>query len=692
MHLAMHRAMHLTMHAGVALLLAALLFPGRLRAQARAVVERAHFDTTCAPCADFYQWVNGGWVARTTLDPSTPWAGVGRELQDRNRAVVRAIVESSGDGLPRRLQGSVRKASRFYESCMDSVRPERDRLQPLTARLQRLDTLSTPVGIVRAMAELQLLGTTAPFELVTIADFRRSSHEIVTLLQGGLGLPATRLYLGSDSASVAVRGAYQQHLAALFRHTGDTETMATGRAERVLALETRLAAGSVPAAAQRDPSALYHAMSLDSLSHHVPAIAWREYFAALGVPAPGRLNVMHLSFVEAVGGMLTPAHVPAWRDYLRWRLIEASAPFLDAETVRLGSALSAQLRGTTAQQPRADRCLQQVDLALGQAVGEAYVAQRFSPEARERVQAMVEDLRVVLHERLQQAAWLSPATRAEAVAKLEQLRARLGYPDEFTDYRALAVVDGPFLEQVERARTFALRRDVARGGTAVDHRRWPMSPQTMEAYYSPFGNEMVFPAGVLQPPLFELAADDAFNYGAIGSVIGHELTHGYDDRGRQFDAKGNIRDWWTPDDAARYAQSMRGLVRQYGAYPAVDSLMVDGQRTLGENLADLGGVRLAYLAFQRAQQRKAGARGDVASTSAADGFTADQRFFIAFAAASRAKVTPQLARLQAMSDSHAPAHWRVNGALSNLPEFARAFACPAGSAMVRPDSVRITLW
>jgi putative endopeptidase len=452
----------------------------------------------------------------------------------------------------------------------------------------------------------------------------------------------------------------------------------------VLGLETALAKGAVPRVQLRDPNSRYHPMTIAEANALTPAFSWSDYLTAIGLTQVTSLNVGMPAFFQALNTELDQRPLDDWKAYLRWIILSRNAALLSSPFVDEQFRFASVLTGAREQQPRWKRCLQASDQSLGDALGKEYVKVVFTPEAKSKMLGMVTNLRAVLRERIQKADWMSEATRAQALQKMDSFNQKIGYPDSWRDYAGLTIEPGPFVNNAMRVRAYETKRDYDKIGKPVDRAQWSMTPPTVNAYYSPPLNEIVFPAGRLQAPFFSVSYDDAANYGGVGGTIGHEMSHGFDDSGRQYDAQGNLRDWWTADDASRYRKKAQVVEDQYGAYVAVDTLRVNGKLTLGENLADVVGVSVAYEALQRALAGK--------PRTTIDGFTPEQRFFLAYAQARMSVLRPETARMLVATDPHSPGQFRVNGPLSNMPEFAQAFGCKEGDPMVRSDSLRARIW
>jgi putative endopeptidase len=465
---------------------------------------------------------------------------------------------------------------------------------------------------------------------------------------------------------------------------GDDSAAARTQADRVMVLEMAMARASRPRDARRDPYAIYHPMPLAQAETLAPKIDWPQWLTDAGVPKVTSLNVADPDFFQSLDGQLTREPVAAWRVYLRWHALAAASPWLDSRFVAENFRMQQVLSGVKEQLPRWKRCAAIADRSMGEALGQAYVDLKFPPAAKARALSMVKNLEAVLKEDLSTLQWMTPATRQQAIVKLDAFVNKIGYPDKWRDYSALVVRRGPFIDNVLAAAAFEYHRRMAKIGKPVDRSEWTMTPPTVNAYYSPPFNEVVFPAGILQPPFFDPDADDAVNYGSFGAVIGHEMTHGFDDQGRKYDAQGNLRDWWMPEDANRYNAQAAKVVDQFSGYVSVDSLHVNGKLTQGENIADLGGLKIAYTALQRSLEGK--------PRTSVDGFTPDQQFFLAWARVWAESVRPEMAKQLVLTDPHSPGRWRVNGPLSNMPQFAAAFKCQPTDSMVRPPDQRAEIW
>jgi putative endopeptidase len=648
-------------------------------------IDPANRDTTCAPCNDFYRFANGGWLARTEIPASYSSYGSFRMLRDKNELALRDILASTAADLSKPSNNASWKLAAYYGTCMDSTAAEKAGLAPIQPELDRIAALKSPAEVTAEVARLHRQGTSALFRFGSEQDAKNSSTVIAVIGQGGLGLPDRDYYTKTDSTSQALRDAYVGHIARSFALAGIAETQAATDAANVLGFETDLAKASMTNVQRRDPKSVYHKSSVADLRALAPGLDWKAYLQAADLGGIDSLNVAQPDFVHALNGMLESAPLETWQAYLRWKVIDDAAPLLTAAFVQEDFGFNKRLSGAKEMLPRWKRCLAATDAALGEALGQEYVRRNFSPQAKKRALEMVQNLEAALQDRLAGLEWMSDATRTQAIGKLEAFYEKIGYPDKWRDYSKLKIEPGPFLANRNRAREFEGRRQLAKIGKPVDRNEWAMTPPTVNAYYSSSMNSINFPAGILQPPFFDPNADDAVNYGGIGAVIGHEMTHGFDDRGRQFDAEGNLRDWWTADDAASYKSRAGLIVTQFSNYVAVDTLKLNGKLTLGENIADLGGLTVAYAALEKSMQGKP-------RPPLIDGLTPEQRFFLSWATVWRERVRPEMSRTLALTNTHSPGRWRVNGPLSNMPDFAKAFGCQPGDAMVRPDTLQARIW
>jgi len=679
------------MRAPLVLLLAATMLsplaaPARAATPAQHGVQTAPMDTSCAPCADFYRFANGAWLSSFKLPGSYSSYGSFEEVRDRNQELVHTLLEREAAGIQQAKPGSDEwKLGTYYASCMDSARANAMGMKPLEPELKEIAAIRSADDLAVEAAHLQQHGATALFHLTARQDFKNSERVLPLLGQGGIGLPDRDYYTRQDSTSRAIQEAYRAHIAKTLELTGVAAGEAASAARRIYELEHALALASMTRVQQRDPRATYHLVAGGDLPELAPHFAWKAYFAALTSPVHDTLNVTQPDFLRGLDSLLAAVPLSEWRTYLRWHATTQAAPWLDSRFVNEDFAFRSKLSGEKEILPRWKRCLPEADRALGDALGRDYVTAHFTAETRQHALDMVRNLEAALRGRLSALDWMNDTTRTQAAAKLAAFGLKIGYPDHWRDYTSLRVETGAFLPNQLAGEEFEFRRQMAKIGKPVDRGEWTMTPPTVNAYYNASMNEIVFPAGILQPPFYDPLADDASNYGAMGAVIGHEMTHGFDDRGRQFDGHGNLRDWWTPGDADRFKARASRVIDQFSGYVAVDTVHVNGRLTTGENIADLGGLAVAYQALEHSMEGKP-------RPANIDGFTPEQRFFLAYAQVWHELVRPEQARLWATTDPHSPGRWRAIGPLSNLPEFAAAFGCRTGDAMVRPDSVRVRIW
>jgi len=653
-------------------------------------------DLTCQPCQDFFQYATGGWKKRNPIGPAFATWERFSQIQEGNLASLRQILETAASARAAAPNATApetldQKLGDFYAACMDEKSIERDGLKPLEPEMARIAAISSLAELQAEVARFHLQGVRALFRFGAGQDDRNSDEIIAQAVQGGLALPDRDYYTKEDERSRKLRQQYVQHIARIFRLAGDDPAAASNSARTVLALETKLAEASKTRVERRDPQANYHKMTRAELRELTPEFSWDSYFREIGFPDIREVNVGQPEFFRALDAQLQAAPLADWKIYLRWQLLDISAPALSSQFVKENFAFySRTLTGVKELLPRWRRCVNAADRNLGEALGQKYVAGAFPPEAKAKAQSMVTDLIAALRSDIETVDWMSEPTRQEALKKLSAVSLKIGYPDKWRDYSALHVLPGPYIENLHRGAAFEFHRTLAKVGQPVDRTEWGMTPPTVNAYYNASMNEIVFPAGILQPPLFDPKADDALNYGGMGAVIGHELTHGFDDQGRQYDAQGNLRDWWTPEDVKNFQARAECVEKQFDAFVVQRDMHENGKLVLGESIADLGGLNIARLAFERASARNAQAGRP--APERVDGFTQPQRFFLAFARAWATNARPEYERMMALTDEHPLPRFRTNGPVSNLPEFAAAFACPATSAMTRPGEARCKIW
>jgi putative endopeptidase len=649
-------------------------------------IDPANIDTTCSPCQNFFRYADGGWLKRSEIPGDQPLWGSFNELQEQNYAALQQVLTDAARNAPSTKDQNLRKLGLFYGSCMDSTAIEHAGIHPIEGELKRLAAARDRRGVEAALVHLHQLGVPAGFVFRSTPDSKKSSRTIGEVYQGGLGLPDRDYYTKTDSASEKIRTQYVEHVTNLLHLSGLSHEDAHSSAQSIMRLETAMARASMTREAQRDPEAVYHLTTTAALQKETPGFGWKSYFSSLGLQGIEEVNVGQPEFIDALDSLLSAVPTGDWRMYLRWNLLANTAPALSSafakESFHFNSTV---LQGVQEMRPRWKRCLAFTDQATGEILGQAYVRKNFTPEAKARALEMVRNIRAELRSRLGRLTWMSTETKTKAYAKLDSIINKIGYPDTWRDYSKLEVHTGPFVSNLLFANRFETRRQLDKIGRPTNRMEWLITPPTVNAYYNPPTNEITFPAGIMQPPFFNPKADDAVNYGGMGGAIGHEITHGFDDQGRQFDAQGNLSGWWTEADTKEFNRRAEVVRRQFDGYVAIDSLHVNGKLTLGENIADLGGLLIAYGAYRRSLEGKP-------EPKPIDGFTGDQRFFLAWAQIWRAKSRPEFSRLLVTIDPHAPPEFRTIGPLSNIPAFAQAFGCKAGDPMVRPESERAQIW
>jgi putative endopeptidase len=648
-------------------------------------LDPANMDRSVSACTNFYEFANGGWIKSHPIPPAYSTWGSFNELQENNQGNLLTILRNAAANGNTRADSDLHKLAVYYSSCMDSAAAEREGAKPIIPELSRIAAIRNRAQVEAEVARLHSMGIAALFSFSAQQDAKNSSSMIAGIRQGGLSLPDRDYYLNTDKRYVDIRARYQDHVAKMFELTGEDPSQAAADAQRVVAIETALAKPARTRVEMRDPNANYHKMTATELGELAPGFNWPGVFAGEGRPDISTINVQNPAFVKTVDSLLTAVPLDDLKAYLRWHVIDAAAPNLSSAFVNEDFKFGSVLNGAKELLPREKRCARATDSGLRDALGQAYVSQYFTPSAKQRALEMVRNLESVFHDRIQTLGWMSDTTKAQAEAKLAAFTNKIGYPDKWRDYSTLDIRPGPFVNNVRAVQQYERRRTMSRIGQPVDRTEWGMTPPTVNAYYSPTMNEIVFPAGILQPPFFDPNADDAVNYGGMGAVIGHEMTHGFDDQGAQFDAQGNLRNWWSSSDLEKFKRGTGLVASQYDAYTVLDSVHVNGKLTLGENLADLGGLSVAYAALEKALAEKG-------RPALIDGFTPEQRFFLAWAQIWRGNTTPEAARLRINTDPHSPGEWRTNGPLSNLPQFAAAFGCKPGDPMVRPESLRPVIW
>ncbi|MGB2641114.1 MAG: M13 family metallopeptidase [Candidatus Acidiferrum sp.] len=644
--------------------------------------DTANLDRSCKPCDDFYQFAMGGWMKANPIPPAYSRWGAFTQLLDKNQQNLRQILEAA-EAQQVAPGTNEQKIGDFYASCMDTTAIEAAGTKPIDVELSRIAEMKNAGDLQDEAVRLQEESVGVLFRFSADQDAKDSSQVVGAAWQGGLGLPEREYYLKQDDKSKQLRDAYVKHIAKMLELLGDPADTATAEANTILRIETALAEASMKIADRRDPQKTYHKMKLADLHAMTPDFNWQSYFKEVGQPELTEINVGQPDFFKALDTQLTSTSLADWKTYYRWHLVNSAAPALPEKFVDEDFEFGGKtLTGAKEIRPRWKRCAQATDRALGEALGEVYVQKYFPPEAKAHALVMVHNLISALHDDLQTLPWMSPETRAQATAKLAAFAVKIGYPDKWRDYSALRIDRVSYLANQNRAAKFEFQRRLAKIGKPLDRTEWGMTPPTVNAYNNSSMNEIVFPAGILQPPFYDPKADDAVNYGGMGAVIGHEITHGFDDEGSQFDGRGDLKNWWTPEDLKNFKQRASCVETQFDNYVVDGDLHENGKLVLGESIADLGGLAISYAAYEKSLEGKP-------RPPDKDGFTPEQRFFLGWAQVWGTNERPEYERLLANTDPHPLARFRGNGPLSNMAEFAKAFGCKKGDPMVREQICKI---
>ncbi|MGH8397747.1 MAG: M13 family metallopeptidase [Gammaproteobacteria bacterium] len=639
-------------------------------------------DKSVSPSRNFFEYANGTWQKDNPIPPAYARWSQFSILQKHNQEVIHQILEDAAKNTQAKPGSDEQKIGDFYASGMDETAINKAGIEPLKQEFERIDSIENPKQLLAEIAHLQMIGVNALFGFGPMQDLKNSSKVIAAAEQGGLGLPDRDYYLNQDPNSAKIRTAYVQHIANSFLLSGDPMYEAGRKSSIVMDIETSLATASMSRIKRRDPKATYHVMTLVKADKLTPNFSWQTYLADIGHPEIKSVNLAMPNFFKAMSRDLARRPLSDWKTYLRWQLLNAYEPYLSTPYVDEDFKMQSALNGTTEQLPRWQRVIDAEDDALGFAVGKLYVEKNFPPSSKEDALEILHSIRAALKSDLSTISWMSHKTRKAAITKLDMMGERIGYPDKWRDYSALDVNRGSYALNVMRANEFENNRELNKIGKPVDKNEWFMTPQTVNAYYSPHQNNINFPAGILQPPFFDPNAPMAVNYGAIGAVMGHEMTHGFDDQGSKFDGNGNFKNWWSEVDRLRFDKNVRCIAKQFSSYTVDGKVHVQGKLVTGEAIADLGGLKLSWIAFHASPYYK--------TAKTINGFTPDQQFFLGFAHVWASNTRPEELLRRVTVDPHPPQEDRVNGTLANLPQFQQAFNIPVGSPMV--NKKRCVIW
>ena len=663
-------------------MIAAILLSCGEAKKADPTINPANLDLSVIPGNDFDTFANGGWKKLNPLPADRGRFGSFDQLAEVAEKQVQDLVKTTAAS--NNPKGSIPdKIATLYNSGMDTAKIEKQGLEIVTPFLKEIDQINTIEQVQEAVIRMHQYGIFPLFGIFGAADSRNSSMVIAQLTQAGMGMPDRDYYLNEDPRSVDLRAKYMTYVTTIFKLTGNDDAVAAQSAQKIMALETQLAKAAMSRLEQRDPNKTYNKVTTAELAKLAPSFNWNRYFADLGLGDPGSVNMRQPNFLKEISNMLTTVPVDDWKIYLKWCLINETASYLSFDFEKASFDFYGKaMTGTDVMRPRWKRVLGETSGALSEALGQLYVKAYFPQSSKDRMIKLVSNLRVSLGERIKNLEWMSPETKTKAMEKLKTITVKIGYPDKWRDYTGLEIMDDAYVMNVLRANKFAMDFNLNKINKPVDKGEWGMSPQTVNAYYSPDKNEIVFPAAILQSPFFFKDGDDAVNYGAIGVVIGHEMTHGFDDQGRKFDKEGNLTDWWTPEDSKRFDERTKILVDQYNNFVVLDTLHADGRLSLGENIADLGGLNISFQAFKTANTQK----GKI------DGFTPDQRFFLAYGHIWGQNTRDKEIQRRTKEDVHSLGRFRVLGPLQNLPEFYAAFDVKAGQKMFLESDKRAKIW
>ena len=646
----------------------------------------SNMDLSVKPGDDFYSYANGNWIKNTTIPEDKSRYGSFDILQEENNKILKSILEKAASTTNASQGSSWQKVGDFFAAGMDTTAIELHGLDPIRKELSRIENISNTNDLQNEIAFLHSLRVGPLFNISAGQDRKKSDQIIVNLYQGGLGLPDRDYYLSNDARSQEIRSEYFNHVKTVFNLMGKYEDDANKLAKNVIDIETRLANVSYTRVERRDPNRTYNKVTLQEMQLFCPSIDWNGYFTNICIEVPSEFVIDNPGFYKEIGTMLTDTPLEQWKTYLTWNVVNRFSPYLNSAFAdQQFNFYGAKLSGNEINKPRWERVASSANMALGEALGQIYVEENFPPEAKQKMLELVANLKLAYRERIQNITWMSDITKERALQKLDAMNLKVGYPDKWKDYTNLEISRESYAENVKKALAFSFRENMNKLGKPVDRTEWFMTPQTVNAYYSPTMNEIVFPAAILQPPFFNLYADDAVNYGAIGMVIGHEMTHGFDDQGRLYNKDGNLEEWWEPEDAEKFNNLTQTLIDQYDAFVAINDMTLDGNLTLGENIADYGGLTIAYNALQKSFEKNK-------KPEPIDGFTPEQRFFLAYANVWRQVIRDKELMRRVKEDVHSPGKFRVNGAVFNINEFYDAFEVSPESPLYRQPETRPSIW
>jgi len=665
------------------LVLTAGLFLSCSQKQLKSGINKEHFDTSVRPQDDFYRYVNGTWLKNAEIPADRSSWGAFHKMREDAQKNLRAIIEESA-ALENKIDGTdEQKTGDFYLSFMDSARIEELGIKPLEQELNKINSAGTKSDLQKLMSRFLVVGVPVPFYYFINQDQKQSDQYIGYLYQSGLGMPDRDYYLQDNAKFKEIRGKYLKYIEDLFILAGIEH--GASAAKKIMKLETKMAKAHWTRVENRDRDKTYNKFKLADLANETHGFNWAGFLSDAGVKNVDEIVVYQPSFFKELGRLYKKVSAADWKTYYTYKLLSSSAPLLSSDFVKLNfDFYSKTLRGVQQMRPRWKRGVSTVNGALGEVVGKVYVKKHFKPEAKKRMVDLVNNLQKSFAKRIEQLDWMGPDTKKEALKKLAKFKAKIGYPDKWKDYSSLVVKHDDLIGNMVRSNTTDFQREIAKLGKPIDREEWHMSPQTVNAYYNPPMNEVVFPAAILQPPFFNLEADDAVNYGAIGYVIGHEMTHGFDDQGRKSDGEGNLVEWWTEEDEKKFMERAEVMVEQYNQYTPVDSMHLNGRLTLGENIADLGGLVISYYAYQMSLEGR--------EAPVIDGFTGNERFFLGIAQVTQSKMRDEAMRQRILTDPHSPGEYRCNGVVSNMPEFYETYGVKEGDGMYRAEDVRVNIW